>query len=147
MAHGRGRRVMAKRKLPQFVLMWSTYPTEIHPCDQGWENQCAIRMSLCLIKAGFQLTHYTEPKCKHGHARGAESLANYLWNQVGIPKIYKTADQGRKNVAGKTGLLFFKDLTGFRGGVGDHFDLWNNGLTKTGEYFDACMQTWFWEAI
>ena len=77
---------MAKRKLPTFLSLWSSYPTEQKPCDQGWENQCAIRMSVCLINAGFHLTQYTEPKCKHGHARGAESLANYLWQQVGPPK-------------------------------------------------------------
>jgi hypothetical protein len=136
---------MAKRTLPQFVLLWSSYPTEQSPCDQSWDNQCAIRMSVCLTGAGFQLTNYTEPQCKHGHARGAESLANYLWKQVGRPKIATTAAQGRKNVEGKTGLLFFKDISGFRGGIGDHFDLWNSGLTKTGEYFESSKQTWFWE--
>ena len=138
---------MAKRPLPQFVLLWARYPDELHPCDQGqanaW-NQCAIRISLCLIDAGFQLTNYTEPRCKHGHARGAESLASYLWQQVGPPKIAKTSDQGIKNVTGKTGLVFFKDIKGFRGGIGDHIDLWNAGLTKTGDYFDSCKQTWFW---
>jgi hypothetical protein len=133
------------RTLPQFTLLWLNYPKENHPCDQGWENQCAIRMSVSLIDSGFELTHYTEPQCKHGHARGAESLASYLWKEVGRPKIATTPDQGRKNVAGKTGLVFFKDLAGFRGGIGDHFDLWNAGLTKTGEYFDAAKQTWFWE--
>lgn len=99
---------MAKRTLPNFLSLWSSYPTEQHPCNQGWENQCAIRMSVCLIGAGFDLTKYTEPKCKHGHARGAESLANYLWNQVGRPKISKTADETRATVGGKTGLLFSK---------------------------------------
>jgi len=138
---------MAKRTLPTFLSLWSSYPTEQHPCNQGWENQCAIRMSVCLINAGFHLTQYIEPKCKHGHARGAESLANYLWKQVGRPKISKTANESRATVNGKTGLLFFKDITGFRGGRGDHFDLWNNGETKTGEYIDSCKQTWFWEVI
>ena len=64
---------------------------------------------------------------------------------MGRPKISKTASATRIAVGGKTGLLFFKDITGFRGGVGDHFDLWNNGATKTGEYIDSCKQTWFWE--
>lgn len=136
---------MAKRQLPKFVLLWTSYPTEQSPCDQAWENQCAIRVSLCLVTAGFPLTNYTEPKCNHGHARGAESLANYLWKQLGPPKIATTAAQGRKNVAGKKGLVFFKDIAGFRNGRGDHFDLWNGTLTKTGEYFDFCKQSWFWE--
>jgi hypothetical protein len=136
---------MAKRKLPHFILLWSCYPTTNTPCDQGWENQCAIRISLCLINAGFKLTNYTEPKCKHGHARGAESLASYLWQQIGPPKIATTKEQARKLVTDKTGFVFFKDISGFREGRGDHFDLWNSGLTKTGDYFDACKQSWFWE--
>ena len=137
---------MAKRKLPQFVLLWASYPNELHPCDQGWTHQCAIRMSVCLTDAGFKLTHYTDPRCKHGHARGAEGLANYLWTQVGPPRIAKTAEQARRNVASKTGLIFFKDILGFRDGEGDHFDLWNDGLTKTGEYLDSSKQIWFWQA-
>lgn len=143
---------MPKRKLPPFVSLWANYPSDIHPCNQTntdgtktWSNQCAIRMSLTLISSGFHLTNYTEPKCKHGHARGAESLANYLLSQAGMPKIAKTAEAGKKNVAGKKGLVFFKDITGFRGGLGDHFDLWDGASTKTGEYFDSCKQSWFWE--
>ena len=144
---------MGKRALPLFSNLWTNYPKENHPCDQkkadgteAWSNQCAIRMSLCLIDSGFQLTNYSEPKCKHGHARGAESLANYLWKQAGPPKIAKTADAGWKNVKNKTGLVFFKDIAGFRGGIGDHFDLWDGTTTKTGQYFDTCKQSWFWEA-
>jgi hypothetical protein len=136
---------MAKRKLPVFTTLWSNYPTEQAPCDQGWGNQCAIRMSVCLEDSGFNLTNYTEPKCKHGHARGAESLGNYLWRQVGRPKIAKNAADGWANVAGKKGIVVFKDITGFREGRGDHTDLWNAGTTKTGEYFDSCKQSWFWE--
>jgi hypothetical protein len=136
---------MPRRVLPSFNLLWSSYPTELHPCDQAWANQCAIRMSISLIGAGFPLTNYNEPRCRHNHARGAEALASYLWNQVGPPKIAETGAQGRSNVLGKTGLVFFKDLPGFRGGVGDHFDLWINGQTKTGEYFDPCKQSWFWQ--
>jgi hypothetical protein len=138
---------MAKRPLPHFVLLWIAYPTVNHPCDGPWDNQCAIRLSLCLINAGFPLTNYTEPVCSHGHARGAESLANYLYNQVGRPKIAKTPTQGQSNVSGKNGVVFFKDITGFRGGRGDHIDVWMNGLTKTGDYFDSSKETWFWEAV
>ena len=102
-------------------------------------------MSIALEKAGFPLRNYTEPKCKHGHARGAESLANYLRNKIGRPKISTTADDGIKGTAGKTGIVFFKDIMGFREGRGDHIDLWDGSTTKTGSYFDVCKQIWFYE--
>lgn len=103
-------------------------------------------MSICLIDSGFQLMGYTDPMCEHGHARGAESLANYLWKQVGRPKIATSADQGRKNAIEKTGLIFFKDIVGFRDDIGDHIDLWSYGITPVGKtYFDRCEQSWFWE--
>lgn len=136
---------MKRRKLPIFPLLLGNYPNVIHPCDQPFENQCAIRMSIALIKSGFKLTHYTEPLCKHGHARGAEALAVYLKKYAGMPQVYKNADQARKSLGYKTGMVFFKDLTGFRGGRGDHFDLYFWGQTKTGEYFDFCKESWFWE--
>lgn len=118
----------------------ANYPTTGKPCDGPWANQCAIRMSIALAKSGFDLSKYTDPTCAHGHARGAESLANYLWRKLGRPQILKTATAA----AIKTrGIIFFKDIAGFRGGIGDHIDLWNGAKTRTGAYFGKCKQVWF----
>lgn len=46
-------------------------------------------MSVALIGAGFALTGYRDPLCRHGHARGAESLASYLSRVVQIPRKAK----------------------------------------------------------
>lgn len=139
---------MADRSLPDFDALWNAYPARRSPCRQEkpdgslrWPNQCAIRLSIALEGAGFDLTNYTDPKCAHGHARGAESLANYLWKQVGPPD-----DTSFESDDTKKGLVFFKNLRGFRGGQGDHIDLWNEGTTKTGEYFDSADTVWFWSA-
>lgn len=138
---------MADRSLPDFDDLWSSYPSRQSPCRQQrpdgslrWPNQCAIRMSIALEGAGFRLTDYTDPKCAHGHARGAESLANYLWKQVGPPDDTSFASDDTKK-----GLVFFKNIQGFRGGQGDHIDLWNAGVTKTGAYFTSSDTVWFWE--
>lgn len=122
------------------------------PCDGGWANQCAIRMSITLnaertltVNAGT----YTEPKCSHGHAGGAESLANWLYRRIERPRIYNDAAAAKRAVIGRQGIIFFRNCF-TRGGetrqVGDHIDLWNAGLTKT--YDDPANkseQVWFWE--
>lgn len=137
---------MAKRPPPQFSQLLASYPAELAPCDQGWSNQCAIRMSIALEGAGFKLTDYKQgPTCKHGHARGAQSLGDYLWSQIRPPKVSKSTSLGRSRTHQKTGVIVFKDIDGFQGGRGDHIDLWNRTGTITGEYFDAAQETWFWE--
>jgi hypothetical protein len=130
---------------PNFSMLWSSYPTDRSPCDQAYQNQCAIRLSIALAGGGMRLTGYKEPQCKHGHARGAESLAQYLTKQWGRPIIKVGEAAARSAISMKTGVVFFKDISGFRGGVGDHIDLWNFDKTKTGEYFDIAKQTWFWQ--
>lgn len=138
---------MARRTLPRFDVLSRTYPTELQPCEQGRErewNQCAIRLSLTLEGAGFALKAYTEPTCRHGHARGAESLATYLWRHVGPPKRSWTALEARAKIVGRQGIVFFKDIDGFRGGRGDHIDLWDGRETRTGEYFVRAKEVWFW---
>lgn len=127
--------------------MWESYPSGRYPCqDQNskneliWKNQCAIRLSIAVVGAGFQLKGYTDPKCSHGHARGAESLANYLWRQVGRPQQATNAADARKlaGSGGSPGIIFFRNLDGFREGEGDHIDLWNCVKSPFGdEYFDS----------
>jgi hypothetical protein len=136
---------MDKRTPPRFKALLDKYPDTSAPCDQAWDNQCAIRVSIALVGAGFHLTGYTDPLCKHGHARGAESLANYLWKQLRPPIVRKDAGKAKAATKDKTGIVFFRDITGFRGGLGDHIDLWDRTASMTGEYFDVCAQTWFWE--
>lgn len=58
---------------PSFINLWSSYPTVKDPCDQPWGNQCAIRMSVALngeLTIKVNKSTYTDPKCKHDHARG-----------------------------------------------------------------------------
>jgi Type VI secretion system (T6SS), amidase effector protein 4 len=136
---------MPKRVLPRFQSLLDKYPKDLAPCEQGWDNQCAIRVSIALVGAGFFLSAYTDPLCKHGHARGAESLATYLWKQVRPPTISKNSSNGKACTRAKTGIILFRNITGFRGGRGDHIDLWNKDATMTGEYFDVSTETWFWE--
>ncbi|MDB5559711.1 MAG: hypothetical protein JWQ36_2645 [Enterovirga sp.] len=127
------------------------YPDHM-PCDGGWDNQCAIRMSIVLNQektVKINKETYSEPKCSHGHARGAESLANFLVTKIGYPKVYKDPAAAKITIAEQTGILFFKDCfqrTGETTARGDHIDLWDRGLTMT--YDDPgnkAKQLWFWQ--
>jgi hypothetical protein len=126
-----------------FAELSSHYPATQFPCGDGWENQCAIRMSIALEGAGFSLGDYSDPKCSHGHARGAESLANHLWRSLARPQIFSNPSGAKSSLLSKRGIVFFKDISGFRNGTGDHIDCWDGTATKTGEYFSYCKQVWF----
>jgi len=99
---------------------------------------------------------YSEPKCAHGHARGAESLANWLWKKsnLGPPTIYTNGASDRDRVLDKVGIIFFKDFyyhpTDPDGSPsGDHIDLWNRGNTGSyeGDYFHRSNNVWFWNLV
>jgi hypothetical protein len=137
---------------PRFLLLWINYPETGAPCGDGYENQCAIRLSLTLnAEHTLEVNRhtYSEPKCSHGHARGAESLANWLYRKIGRPHIYEDPAAAKTALLSKTGIIFFKDCFTRSGETtrrGDHIDLWNKGLFKT--YDDPgnlSAQIWFWE--
>lgn len=138
---------------PAFINLWASYPKTQNPCNGPWSNQCAIRMSIALNAEGSVKVSkgtYSEPKCAHGHARGAESLANWLWaRHLGRPKIYKDGAKAKRALQSKQGLIFFKDCftrAGQRRRVGDHIDLWLKGLTKGfSDPANRSSQIWFWE--
>jgi len=128
---------------PVFSTLRDNYPCDLSPCSDGYTNQCALRMSVALDKSGFSFGDYTDPLCSHGHARGAESLANHLWRTWGRPRVFTRASSAKRSLSSASGIVFFKDITGFRNGMGDHIDLWTGFRTMTGEYFDSCRQVWF----
>lgn len=139
---------------PSFVNLWSSYPSESNAgCTDTFANYCAIRMSVTLNTEGsinVSKKTYSEPKCSHGHARGAESLANWLWSKhLGRPKIYKDPAAGKVTIAAKKGILFFRNCftrAGETSRQGDHIDLWNAGVTKTyNDPSNNSQELWFWE--
>jgi hypothetical protein len=139
---------------PEFTKLWNNYPTEQSPCDKVATNQCAIRMSLALNAEGtikINENTYTEPKCAHGHARGAESLANHLYTAIGLPVKYTDVQKAKDKLKGKNGIIFFKDCfvrANETAQDGDHIDLWRLGETKGfSDPGNASAQVWFWTLL
>lgn len=123
-----------------------------------FENYCAILMSECLIKSGVTLDK-CPPRYKcwsHTGARHvilAEDLAGWLAKSpppgFGKPeKIPPTTFQ--KALAGRTGMVFFKDYwqrstksgkESFENRSGDHIDLWNkNRITEGSMAYRAVIE-------
>lgn len=134
-----------------FRQLWKNYPKgRVKDDCNPYRNQCAIRLSVALNSSGLIVKRGYKSKnvCVVGgstNIRGAETLARHLKNIYRKPLIYKRPSRAKILLKNKKGIIFFKDLKGFRGGIGDHIDLWNGKITKTGEYWEKCKQVWFWE--
>ncbi|WP_202616850.1 hypothetical protein [Arcticibacter tournemirensis] len=76
-----------------FNNLWNAYPRQnLHPSNDGYENQCAIRLGKALQDAfdiDFTDSSYTKfgPVTTEGYPRGAKSLADYL--ESNLPGVKK----------------------------------------------------------
>ena len=166
----------------QFQKFWESYPTiqgDKAPCKtngkKNFEDQCAIRLGAALAKNWVKTTNLV-PKGRHcwkheaveGHVLAAEELANGL-ARFPIGGIQKKIDIDpstfQKDIAGKRGIIFFKDFwtrngESFRNRSGDHIDLWNGSrLTdwrtwflisttlNTGGNYGKSKEIWFWRVL
>ena len=137
----------------KFSTLWSNYPDDKPYIDpntgkppKGYENQCAIKVSVALQKSGVDMKSF------RGNSRilingkntaaTAEDLASWLKTHpfCGLPSIPETATgkDWENKISGRTGILFFKDYWKRDGESeanrsGDHIDLWNGSrLTSSG---------------
>lgn len=155
----------------KFETLWNNHPTisssifkDDAPClkdgERAFENQCAIRMGVSLEKSGINLTSFKGARCwynhKPKHILRAEELANWLkspFSPFKNVKIFEGAT-GFSSIAGKKGIIFFKDYYG-PSQQGDHIDLWNGSrLTCRVSWFEFAIRggahykaatIWFWE--
>jgi RHS repeat-associated protein len=165
--------------LPSFSTLESNYPMPYEtrpdrtpidprkPLDEltgenfKYFNQCAIRMSIALIKSGVSLAgakNISNPGGQtyaSGNIIGALNLATFLKEKVlGNPAVYDGSKQNVESlISGKTGIIFFQNFEEddgngniFRSWSNTHIDLWNKDNIK-GNFdtpFDA-IRIWFWE--
>lgn len=143
-----------------FNLLWSFHPANlgiINPCTTdgtiNFNNQCAIRMGVCLSDAGVPTSSFSGAKCYPGHNHNqihilrAQELADWMVSQstyFGEAEVKK--DVGSSDYSGRKGIVFLKNFWG-PGSQGDHIDLWNGTKMSQGapEYFGRAQEAWFWE--
>lgn len=140
--------------------LWDNHPYPASPCSSDlFPNQCAIRMSVALEKAGINTSSFDKlyprrrcctayPSLKHhkpGHIMSAQELANWIDKN---PSIFGKAKKHTKKVTaadfvGKKGIVFI--MNGW--GSTDHIDIWDGSDMKGGQqqYFSLGEQVWFWQ--
>jgi hypothetical protein len=138
--------------MSMFETLWDNHPTitdDDFPCSsdgkKNFENQCAIRLGECLERSGLKTKNLPVRRCwfhkdKPGHILAAEELAKALEKAPPSGKIQKPikfkGKDGFTKIAGKKGIIFFKDYYG-PSNQGDHIDLWNGKrLTRFSSYWD-----------
>lgn len=114
------------------------------PCgDDRINNQCAVRMSVALVRCGFTIRNedFEDPRRIHrgrsacnlseDHVCGAHELEQALVGLWGEGEIFRGpsgAPIAAAMIRGRWGILYFNNCFTRRGSSrasGDHIDLWN----------------------
>jgi hypothetical protein len=140
---------------PSFSTLWNNYPgmnadgTYAHPSSNpAYRNQCAIRMSDCLIKSGVSLTGYPKDDLDKDYGKWAltaNRLKFYL-SQKNKNFVRVSQDEFESKYWNQTGIIYIAPPPG---GIG-HIDLFNRGVTGSGKggppgagYYLGS-EIWFW---
>lgn len=116
----------------------------------AYENTCAVRMSIALLKSGVTFTGRLKVKAGELKDKSIEPGAKLLADQLmkprafGKPELYKPTDFLKK-ITGRKGAVLFWKITGYGGG---HIDLINASNTHTvcnSHCYYNSKEIWFWE--
>lgn len=136
----------------RFATLWAAYPDAPPYVDaktgkppKGYENQCAIKVSAVLHRAGVMLRSFKGASVDLSGQRAAiraEDLAAWLAKQpfCGLPSRPEnvTGAKWHRQIRRRTGILYFanywlRPTDRPEHPTGDHIDLWNGSrLTASG---------------
>lgn len=117
--------------------------------NPAYENTCAVRMSIALIKSGVYFIGRL--KIKDGTHKGkmvepgAKLLADQLMRPVvfGRPDVFAPRDAIAR-LSGKNGLILFWKITGYGGGHIDLIEAATTVYTCNSQCYFASKKIWFW---
>lgn len=134
----------------RFNDLWNGYPNAQPYVDpktgdapKGYENQCAIKVSVALHAAKVSLSDFRGAHVLIGNKKAAvraRELADWLREQRSsglfpAPRTI-TGEDWQNKINGRTGIAYFADYwlrAGEKTPSGDHIDLWNGSrLTASG---------------
>lgn len=113
--------------------------------NPGYQNTCATRMSLALLKCDVSFVgRLSVKKGLYKHKKietGAKLLADQLHKEFKGTEIFTDTKKAQTALFNKKGVVFFNKITGYDGG---HIDLIEpNNQCHSHSYFD-CQEVWFW---
>jgi hypothetical protein len=133
---------------PQYQYLaraYQDYRTNSTPCQRGVANQCAVRMSIALARAGYGLEAFQPAQRVHSgdgachtngvpHVLAALELARFLRLGLGAPLLISPRAHGGgcahafTQIRGQRGIVYFNNCFTRAGAVvqsGDHIDLFD----------------------
>lgn len=132
----------AQVKVVTFAELWAAFPDGTPYFDAktgdvppGFENQCAIRLSVTLHKMGIEMKSFRGKGQIRLEGRRTAVLASEMsdWLRlkpfagIGVPENI-TGAEWQKRIKGRTGIVAFRDYwrrSGQSNATGGHIDLWN----------------------
>lgn len=118
--------------------------------NPGYQNTCATRMSLALMKAGVAFAGRLKIKDGAYKGRSIEPGAKLLADQLsqrhvfGRPKVLSPAEAVSK-LRGKKGVVFFWKIAGYDGGHIDLIETTNSVQVCNSACYFSSKEIWFWE--
>ena len=131
------------------IYMWIGHPDLA--TTVGWENTCALRMSLALVRSGVHVApgrlRVTAGECKgHMLEPGQAALSRFLLRAWGVPEKYDSGPAANTGIGRRRGVISFYHLWGEFDQQG-HIDLvapgdW--GPTCEEDCYWSSTKVWFW---
>lgn len=117
--------------------------------NPGYENTCAVRMSVALLTSNIIFTGRLPIKTGALKGRmiepGAKLLADQLLKVLGRPQIWHDAAQAKNDLLNKQGIVFFDRISGYGGGHIDLIESSKDGLVCHSHCYFNCKEIWFWK--
>lgn len=120
--------------------------------NPAYENSCAVRMSLALIKAGVSFIGRLKIKSGPHKGKMVEPGAKLLADQLARPILFGkpevvNASNAMVKLNGKKGVVLFWKITGYGGGHIDLIETSNMAMVcNSGCYFSS-KEIWFWSLL
>lgn len=118
--------------------------------NPGYQNTCATRMSLALIKSNVTFTGRLRIKAGTDKDRKVETGAKLLADQLllphvfGKPELLMEPSKASTSIGARRGIAFFWKITGYDGGHIDLIETINKVQICHSHCYFNCKEVWFW---
>lgn len=122
---------------------------DLYKQNPNYENTCAVRMSLALLKSNIPFAGRLKIKSGKYAGKSVETGAKLLADQLclgaafGKPEIFKPAETFSK--VSRKGVVFFSRIAGYGGGHIDLIESNTMGQVCHTQCHIACKEVWFWQ--